>query len=130
MYMPGRRLTGSSPSRTVMSFAVYAIETEFLVRAALCFSAELRSEDCTKEEPKVRAARAVERLSVGTPRRIPLGPLEGGQFRYAREDARELSSLEQLTPAPTTARQAVFARTDGLRRASGRFDGQQISIAG
>src|ERR1700681_2387034 len=27
MYMPGRRRTGSKPSRTVMSFAVYAIRT-------------------------------------------------------------------------------------------------------
>src|SRR5436190_19658205 len=29
MYMPGRLRTGSRPSRTVMSFAVYAIRTGF-----------------------------------------------------------------------------------------------------
>src|SRR6476659_2396590 len=31
MYMPGRRRTGSSPSRTVMSLAVYAIKRQRIV---------------------------------------------------------------------------------------------------
>src|SRR5215467_1644161 len=60
MYMPGRRRTGSSPSRTVMSLAVYVAS---LIEKAL-------------ETGRFRALRMVPERAVG----IPLGKRHCGRF--------------------------------------------------
>src|SRR5690348_14648921 len=60
MYMPGRSRTGSSPSRTVMSLAVYVAS---LIEKAL-------------ETGRFRALRMVPERAVG----IPLGKRHCGRF--------------------------------------------------
>src|SRR5687768_11765782 len=66
-------------------------------------------------------------FSLCSPRSLWLR-LQYGQFRYLRQHAGELSSLEQFTSASAAACQAVLAGADGLRSSPGRFHGQEITV--
>src|SRR3954454_24010402 len=57
MYIPGRRRTGSSPSRTVMSFAVYVGSADALADALAIEKA--------LQIPDLRAATSVSERAVG-----------------------------------------------------------------
>ena len=55
--------------------------------------------------------------------------LQHRQFGHHRQDARELSTLEQFTSASAAARSGCISGADRLCGATRRFDGQQIAVA-
>ena len=109
--------------RQIRSLCVEAV-------AAVRCEAGLDAAAAGSVQPVLRSASTSEQRRCDV-RRYCYGSASGaGRLGRRPDDARELTALQQLAALAAAAGHFVLGRADGLLGAAGRFDRQQVAVAG